>query len=261
MNGLRVAWLFFRIGAMNELQYRVNFFIHLFQSAVAVATGLIGLWLIFSHTSTLGGWKPAELLVVMGVFTLMGGVIAAFIQPSMERLGAEIQDGTFDYALIKPEDAQLLVSVREIRIWQAADILTGLIILGIAMIRLQSETSLAAAMSFVLVLFLGALMIYSFWMMLTTATFWLIRLQEIGNLFQGIYAAGRYPIGIYPAWLRLGLTFLVPVAFAVTVPSEALTGRLDSATLLGAIGLTALLLALSRVIWRRGLKRYSGASA
>jgi ABC-2 type transport system permease protein len=261
VNGLRVAWLFFRIGAMNELQYRVNFFIHLFQSAVAVATGLIGLWLIFSHTSTLGGWKPAELLVVMGVFTLMGGVIAAFIQPSMERLGAEIQDGTFDYALIKPEDAQLLVSVREIRIWQAADILTGLIILGIAMIRLQSETSLAAAMSFVLVLFLGALMIYSFWMMLTTATFWLIRLQEIGNLFQGIYAAGRYPIGIYPAWLRLGLTFLVPVAFAVTVPSEALTGRLDSATLLGAIGLTALLLALSRVIWRRGLKRYSGASA
>jgi len=83
----------------------------------------------------------------------------------------------------------------------------------------------------------------------------------IGNLFQGVYAAGRYPIGIYPGWLRLGLTFLVPVAFAVTVPSEALTGRLTGGTILGAVGLTALLLALCRLVWWRGLKRYSGASA
>jgi len=30
------------------------------------------------------------------------------------------------------------------------------------------------------------------------------------NLFQGVYAAGRWPVGIYPDWLRVGLTFLVP---------------------------------------------------
>src|SRR5579872_1053297 len=155
MNALRTAWLFFRLGAMNEMQYRVNFFIYLFQSCVEVATGLIGLWLIFSHTSTLGGWKPNELLVVMGVFTLMGGVIASVIQPNMERLGQEIQDGTLDFALTKPEDAQLLVSVREIRIWQGTDVLTGLIVLGIAIARLQAQTGILDALAFALVLALG----------------------------------------------------------------------------------------------------------
>jgi ABC-2 type transport system permease protein len=53
----------------------------------------------------------------------------------------------------------------------------------------------------------------------------------------------------------------VPVAFAVTVPAEALTGRLNAATLLGAIALAAALLALARWFWFFGLRRYSGASA
>jgi ABC-2 type transport system permease protein len=104
-------------------------------------------------------------------------------------------------------------------------------------------------------------MIYSFWMILTTAAFWIVRIDEISELFQGVYAAGRYPIGVYPGWLRLGLTFLVPVAFAVTVPAEALTGRLSGGSLAGAAALTILLLVVSRVVWRLGLRRYSGASA
>jgi len=261
MNGLKLAWTFFRIGAMNELQYRVNFVVELFQSVVALGTGLIGLWLVFSHTSRLGGWSPTELLVVMGVYTFMGGLIQTAIQPNMERLMTDIQQGTLDYALTKPEDVQLIVSVREIRIWQAVDMLTGLLVLVPAMLRLQARIGVGQALSFLLVMLLGSLMIYSFWLMITTAAFWVIRIDEIVNLFQGVYAAGRYPVGIYPGWLRFGLTFLVPVAFAVTVPAEALTSRLHWPTLVLSVGFGIVLFAFTRWFWRFGLRNYSGASA
>jgi ABC-2 type transport system permease protein len=261
MNLLRLSWLYFRIGAMNELQYRVNFVVQLFQSLIAVLTGLAGLWLVYSHTSTLGGWSSSELLVVLGVYTVMGGVINAVIEPNMERLMADIQQGTLDYALTKPEDAQVIVSVREIHIWQFVDVLVGMVILVIAVLRLQSHVGIGEALSFLLVLVLGVLMLYSFWLMLTTAAFWIVRVDEIVNLFQGVYAAGRYPVGIYPGWLRTGLTFLVPVAFAVTVPAEALTGRLTWQTVACAAALAAALLVLARWAWRAGLRRYSGASA
>lgn len=46
-------------------------------------------------------------------------------------------------------------------------------------------------------------------------------------MLDGICQAGRWPVGIYPIWLRMGLTFIVPLAFAVTVPAEAVSGRLD----------------------------------
>ncbi|MGB3307358.1 MAG: ABC-2 family transporter protein, partial [Thermomicrobiales bacterium] len=73
--------------------------------------------------------------------------------------------------------------------------------------------------------------------------------------------AGRWPIGIYPAWLRVSLTFLVPVAFAVTVPAESLSGRVSTTTVLLAIGLAVGFALVSRWFWRYGLKHYTGASA
>ncbi|VAW31977.1 hypothetical protein MNBD_CHLOROFLEXI01-2968, partial [hydrothermal vent metagenome] len=62
-------------------------------------------------------------------------------------------------------------------------------------------------------------------------------------------------------WLRMILTFLVPVAFAVTVPAEAFTARLSLGTFGLSVGLTAVLFLLSSRIWRWGLRNYSGASA
>jgi ABC-2 type transport system permease protein len=108
---------------------------------------------------------------------------------------------------------------------------------------------------------LGTVMLYCFWLMLTSVAFWVVRVDEMVNLFEGVYAAGRWPVTIYPGWLRYTLTFLIPVAFAVTIPAEALTGRLTIGTLLGAVALTGLLVVLARLVWRLGMKNYSGASA
>jgi len=57
------------------------------------------------------------------------------------------------------------------------------------------------------------------------------------------------------------MTFLVPVAFAVTVPSEALLGRLSQDVLWGALAMAAAMMILARLFWRWGVRHYSGASA
>jgi ABC-2 type transport system permease protein len=257
----RLFWLYFRVGAMNEMQYRVNFFVQLFQSILALITGLVALSLVFNHTDQLGGWSRPELLAVMGVHILMGGLIRTMIQPNMERLMGDVQQGTLDYALTKPVDSQVIVSVREFRIWQTIDVIMGLIVLSWALLELEARLGLVQSLAFVFALILGGLMIYSFWLMITTGAFWVIRMENVLELFQGVYQAGRWPVGIYPGWLRGILTFLVPVAFAVTVPAEAITGRLTAPILLGATALALTLLALARFVWRTGLRYYSGASA
>jgi ABC-2 type transport system permease protein len=243
--------LFLKVGAMNELQYRANLAVQLFQSAIALLTGLAVLALVFGQTSSL----------VMGVHILMGGIIGTAVQPNMERLMADVREGTLDYVLTKPEDAQILVSVREFRIWQSVDIAIGAIVLGVAIAQLQTGIGLAAALAFAVALLLGAVMIYCFWLILTTGAFFIVRMDELHELWEGIYQSGRWPVGLYPGWLRISLTFLVPIAFAVTVPAEALTARLTPETLALAAGFTLVLLVITRLWWRYGLKHYSGASA
>jgi len=261
MKIIKLAWSYLRIGIANEVQYRVNFFIQLLQSFIALAIGLIVLWLVFSQTTELGGWSQPELLAVMGIYMLVVGVIQSTIQPNMQRLMNEIQDGTLDFALTKPVDGQILISIREFRFWQLTDVLVGLVVIFIAIVQLKEQVRILQALAFIAAVILGGIMIYCFWLILTTTAFWIIRIWELVNLFQGLYAAGRWPVTIYPQWLRTGLTFLVPVAFAVTVPAQALTNRLTPLTLVGALGLAVLLMGLARVIWRMGVRSYSGASA
>jgi ABC-2 type transport system permease protein len=258
---LRLFGLFFRVGALNELQYRANFAIQVFQSVIALGTGLAVIGLVFSQTTRLNDWTQPELLAVMGVHILMGGVIRTVIQPNMERLMTDVREGTLDFVLTKPEDSQVLVSVREVKIWQASDILIGLGVLGFGVAQLQASIGPVQAVAFAAALLLGAAMIYCFWLIVTTGAFWIVRMDEIHELFDGLYQSGRWPVTIYPGWLRVSLTYLVPIAFAVTVPAEAITSRLTVETIATAAVFAVVLLLFTRWWWRFGLRRYSGASA
>jgi ABC-2 type transport system permease protein len=81
------------------------------------------------------------------------------------------------------------------------------------------------------------------------------------ELFEGIYQTGRWPVGVYPGWMRFSVTSLVPIAFAVTVPAQALTSRLHAGTLILALGFAAAVFGFTRWFWHLGMRRYSGASA
>jgi ABC-2 type transport system permease protein len=261
MNTLRVARLFLKVGVLNELQYRVNFFVQLLQSFIQVATGLIVLKLVYAHTTQLNGWTEPELLSLLGVQILLGGLIHTFVQPNMERLLEEVQLGTLDYALTKPEDSQVLVSERNVRIWQLVEFISGVGLLGVGITRVEASIGVIDTLAFLLALALGAVMLYSFWLVVTTGAFWVVRMEHVLELFEGIYQTGRWPVGVYPGWMRYGVTFLVPVAFAVTVPAQAVTSRLDAATLALSAGFAVALFTFTRWFWRFGLRRYSGASA
>jgi viologen exporter family transport system permease protein len=107
----------------------------------------------------------------------------------------------------------------------------------------------------------GATLLYCFWLIMSTGAFWVVNMWFLAELFEGIYQTGRWPIGIYPGWLRYSMTYLVPIGFAVTVPAEAMTSRLHWPTVAAALGFAVALAAFTRWFWRFGLRRYSGASA
>ena len=107
----------------------------------------------------------------------------------------------------------------------------------------------------------GAVIVYSFWLALATLAFWFVKIENILVVFQSTYQAGRWPVGIYPRFLRLVLTFVIPVGFAVTVPAQAAVNRLEPPTLYLALGVAVGISVAARAFWRIGIRHYSGASA
>jgi ABC-2 type transport system permease protein len=258
---LRLFRVFLKIGVLNELEYRVNFYVQVLRSLIGLATGLAGLSVVYSHTDTLGGWGPPELLALLGVFFIVSGAINLVIAPSMQRFMEDVRQGTLDFTLTKPEDSQVLVSVKQVQIWKLVDVGMGVAVLGLALAQMQTVVGVGEALAFGITLLSGGAIVYSFYLFLSTTSFWFVRVDNVLVIFQSMYQAGRWPVGIYPWWLRSALTFIVPVAFATTVPAEAIAGRLSPQTLALSLAVAGAMLAGSRWFWSVGVRRYSGASA
>lgn len=261
MRGPRLAWAHLRVGALYEMQYRLNFLIQLVQSGLALATGLIAIGLVFTHTTSLRGWSYPELLAVMGVHIFLGGVLRSVILPNMQQFMWQVEQGEFDFTLTKPADAQLLISVRNVRVWQLVDVVVGVVVIGWAVVGLNEAIGFYQALLFAITLVCGGVILYCLWMLVTTTAFKWVRVEEITQLMTGIYEAGRWPVSVYPGWLRLSLTYFIPLAFAITVPAEALVGRLTVGGVMVALGITALTVVVTRLFWMWGLRNYTGASA
>jgi ABC-type uncharacterized transport system permease subunit len=76
-----------------------------------------------------------------------------------------------------------------------------------------------------------------------------------------LHRGGPLPVDIYPGWLRVTLSTVVPIGIAVTVPAQAVAGKVDALGVGAIVAAAILALAFSAWFWTRGLRSYTGASA
>ena len=105
------------------------------------------------------------------------------------------------------------------------------------------------------------LVIYSLWVVLIALTFWFVKFDNNVTILQALLDSGRYPATIYPPWLRLIVTFIVPIAVATTVPLQALRGELSGGLVLLFLGVGLGSFLIAGRVWKRGVRVYSGASS
>ncbi len=260
MRALGLALRFLWIGVAGQMQYRANFVAQLARSLVGLALGLAGLGVVLSNTPVLAGWRARDLLALLGVYTLVGGVIGLFVRPSMQALMRDVHLGRLDFALVLPEDAQLVASVGRVNAWSLFDVALGLGMIGYSALA-TGHMGILQVLTLVVTLLAGLAVVYSFWLALACSSFWLLKVENVLLVFDDLYEAARWPLSIYPGWLRWALTLLVPVALAVTFPAQTLRGQLGWWQVTGAVAAASVSLWLSRRLWLAGLRRYSGASS
>ena len=258
---LKLVYVFLKIGALNEMAYRANFWIQVFESILGIATALGAVAIVFSQTPNLAGWQQSELISLLCIYFMVLGSINLVVSPSLNKFMLDIVDGNLDFTLIKPRDCQLLVSISEFRIWKTVDIVLGFLVFCFGLVGTSQSIGPGETFMFVASLVCAAVIIYSFWMVLATLAFWFIRIENITQIFWSMYIAGRWPVSIYPGWLKWILTLPVPIAFAVTVPAQAIAGKLAPDSLLFTALLAISFAYLSRRFWLFGIRAYSGASA
>ena len=75
---------------------------------------------------------------------------------------------------------------------------------------------------------LAVLILYSIWILVVSAAFWVVRVDNLSYLFGSLFDVGRWPISVFKGALRIVFTFVIPLALMTTYPALALLGRLDA---------------------------------
>lgn len=120
---------------------------------------------------------------------------------------------------------------------------------------------------FVPVLILGFAMRFLLEWTIALASFWTTRIQSITTAYIiiAIFLSGRMaPLSLLPAWVQ-SIAMALPFRLWISFPIELLLGRITFETALQNMALQVLWLGaffiLFRVVWHRGMKRYSAVGA
>lgn len=244
-----------------EMEYRGNFYLSIFEMFLVIGTSIGAMLIMFGHTTTMNGWTLPQMIVLLGVYYVIQGGVNLVFSPSFERLMEHVRVGTLDFHLLKPVNVQFLVSTRHLRVVRAADLFLGLIVVIVGLFQVGAEVGVGAALLFVLSLFFGVMLVYSLLLGLVTLAFWFVRVENLLAIFWAFTEAGRFPVDVYPLWLRVSLSTVVPIGIAVTAPANVIAGRMD-AVAVAVLGVgTVFAVAIASALWRWGLRSYTGASA
>ena len=243
------------------LAYRADTVVSILLNLMWLGWELLSLNIIFSNTTTLGGWSLGDLIALLGVFRLVNTLMMALIWPNTEKFNQSIRDGSMDYTILQPVNSMFLVTFSRITVWRIWDLVLAIVLIVIGINISGDTTSPLSILTFILLTISGAVVIYSLWIVLIALTFWFTKFDNNVTILHALLDAGRYPVTVYPVWLRIIVTFVIPVAVATTIPLQALRGdlNLNQVILFFTIGIVSFLIA-SRV-WKSGLKQYSGASS
>ena len=261
MRYLRLVQTFVAVSAQQELAYPANFVTGVLNTLINVVTGWLGLAIVFGQVESIQGWSYASALTVLGVYLVVGAVRDLVISPSLDRLAGlegDLWRGTLDFVLLRPINTQFLVSLREWRLLSVFDMLLGFAVIGVAGARI--ELTLGQFAAFLVALVAGLLTLYAVFLLFTSLMFW-----SPGFLFtwvfNGIFQMARYPVGIYPGFLRLVLTWVIPIGIMTTVPALAFTGEAPGWLLVAVASFAMATFVLSARVFRLALRRYASASS
>ena len=220
MQTLKLLSAFFKVNVQMALAYRADTVVSILLNLMWLGWELLSLNIIFSNTTSLGGWGLGELIALLGVFRLVNTLMMAIIWPNTEKFNQSIRDGSMDYTILQPVNSMFLVTFSRVTVWRIWDLVLAIVLIVVGINISGDTTTSLSILTFILLTVSGAVVIYSLWIVLIALTFWFTKFDNNVTILHALLDAGRYPVTVYPVWLRIIVTFVIPIAVATTILSR-----------------------------------------
>jgi ABC-2 type transport system permease protein len=263
---LRLLGAFMRFSLANEMAFRGNFLLKVFVEVIWLSILLIFYGTLFQYTRAIEGWTIGQYLFFVGCYQAMETFIETFFMESCSEFAELVRSGNLDTYLLRPIDEQFLLTCHRVDCSTAPKVIFNGSVMAYGLIRCGWTFDGPQLLGFMVLFLCGVALAYSFLVMLTSLSVWVMRNQSLLELWWLLTTVMRYPQeiykGTYGAILGRAFWYLLPLLLVVNVPAGVLLGKIrnpyDMALLVTA---TFVALIFSRWFFFRALRSYRSASS
>src|SRR5271165_4198265 len=248
-----------------ELAFRGNFLVKVSVEVLWLGIMIAFYRTVFARTSNVAGWSEPDYFFFVGCYFALNGLVETLFFENCNEFAELVRTGDLDFPLLRPIDEQFLVSLRKIDWGTAPNVLMGAALMAVALVQKGWGFDLTRVVTFLITFGCGIAIGYSFMLIMTTLSVWLVRNQSLMEMWWLFSSLARYPREIYQGrWAEpLGrfFTYAVPILVVSNVPANAMVRLLDPGMIAWAIISAIVSLYLSRRFFQHALRSYRSASS
>jgi ABC-2 type transport system permease protein len=238
-----------------ELAFRGNFLVKVSVEVLWLGIMIAFYRTVFARTSNVAGWSEPDYFFFVGCYFALNGLVETLFFENCIEFAELVRTGDLDF----------LLSLRRIDWGTAPNVLMGAALMVVALVQKGWEFDLLRVATFFVTMACGTAIAYSFMLILTTFTVWMVRNQSLMEMWWMFSSLARYPKEIFSGrWAEpLGnfFTYIVPILVVSNVPANVMVRVFDPFMVVLTIVAAVVLLWLSRRFFQYALRSYRSASS
>lgn len=248
-----------------EMAFRGNFLVKVSVELLWMGILVAFYRTVFGKTNQIAGWSEPDYFFFVGCFFAINGLIETLFLENCNEFAELVRTGDLDFLLLKPIDEQFLVSCRRMDWGTAPNLLMGAILMVVALVQKGWTFDASRVAAFVATFGFGVAIAYSFMMILTSFSVWMVRNQSLMEMWWLFSSLARYPRQIFSGrgaeTLGRFFTFVVPILLVSNVPADVMVRVLDWWMVAFTAAVAIVSLWVSRRFFQVALRSYRSASS
>lgn len=251
-----------RISWRKNIEFSFNFVAYFFVNLINLIIQILFWNILINRFGTFKSWGIPE-MIVLNLFTQIFFNFNWGYNGGSFGFWRSIFNGELDLYLCKPVSPSFfIVGLRYNIMPLIQSFLMTLLLFGY-LFAAKINFSLFRIVLSLMVLILAVLIIRYIYLVASYGAFWIKKAEYLSELLQIIAPISKYPTDLFTGITAIIITYILPIAYISTIPTQILLNKLDTSKALFVIIIEMLLLwgwhNVHALVWRAGLSHYESS--
>lgn len=259
---LSLYMYFVKNNIIAQMEYKANFIISILTEVGFVFAKSLYIIVLFSAGLSINGLTPEQMLMFIGSYTLVTGVMDAVCYPNIAAIPDYVRTASLDVMITKPINSMFMAAFRKFNLGLGIPNIIGGMIMVLVSWRLSGlPVSISGVLGFCFWVVWGCILTFPILMIPVTCSFWMIKSDALMDVIWAMWDFNNMPMTIYNRIIRAVGIFVIPIFMITNIAPMYVFGILPKSYMIYAIVAVPVFVAISIIFWNFAVKHYSSASS